>query len=164
MRDGFHVMALVLALAGCSRDPAQDPDAQQLARMNKEITVLSAEVKALSSRLDRLEKAPGRAALEALQGMPLPIEAGPGAPDDDQPPIILAVSDVYTLDGKVVAEAELAARLGEHAKAGKNARLVIQAAPDIPQARVVRAMDLARQSGLQHIALSLVPTPPAKTP
>lgn len=158
VRIGISVITIILSsLAlgpGCGGEPGV-PRAEHEALLQR--------VDALASRVATLEDElalrptpealwrdqPGRAAaLEVIAAPPR---------SDDEPPPSLAVRITAAgveIDGKAIADEDLAAHLREIARAEPRTRLSLMSEPDASYHALVRTMDLAREAGLTDVAIS----------
>ena len=144
--------AIVTLASGCGDT---EPEAQQLARMNKELALLIERVDTLGKRVDELESAQSQPADQkggsAGSGQGSEQASGPA-----EKTIAIAASGAIVLDGKTVELSGLADALLEGA-AGKPAseliHVVIAAEPGTPHAKVVEIIDLIRASGITRIAI-----------
>ena len=79
--------------------------------------------------------------------------------------VVLTRDNLLLLDGKPSDEKALIAQLSARVKANPQASLTIKGDEGIAYARVVRVMDLARQSGLQSVDLGTrQPSTPVSQP
>ena len=148
---------LVCALSGACHSSQSDPDAQQLARINKELALLTEQMGALSRRVERLESPDAHGTpLRAADG-----EAASAAPEAEAAgtkPVEMTVeinaAGALSLDGKPVAPAELRRALRISAQGQAPIALSVRAHVDAPPRAVARVVDLARQSGVTSIAIA----------
>ena len=84
-----------------------------------------------------------------------------GAPETNKDLTIVVASDnnLY-LDGKQVSDADVQAHLKAVAAKDKESRILVKGDRNVPYARIMDVMDMARQAGLTHITL---PTDPKRT-
>lgn len=82
--------------------------------------------------------------------------AAPPRGDSELPPSLsvrITATNVE-IDGKVVADEDLAARFREIARAEPRTRLTLMSEPDASYHELVRTMDLAREAGLTDVAIT----------
>lgn len=153
----FAVVAISVTVAlswGCSSHE-NDPDEQQLARINKELALLDEQVAALTRRLDKLDQ-PGQAAHDVPadprnEGAAAATVASPGVAADHT--IVIEASGSLSWNGKAIDSAALGRALRDQATSDPNVALTIRATPATPHGKLVEIIDLARQSGMRRIAL-----------
>lgn len=143
---------LVFPVVGCSGS-GNDPDAQQLARINKELALLNEQMSALTGRVEQLERRE-RDARSAAQHAPTSPGAGAKTlePKADAAIVSVAASGAISIDGAPVEMDRLADALRPQ-DGGKARSLTIRIAPEAPHATVVAIMDLAKQQGIDAIAV-----------
>lgn len=59
-----------------------------------------------------------------------------------------------SVDGKILTQEDAVKRFREAGRQQPPPRLVMLAEPDVPHARMVEVMDLAKEAGLTHISMS----------
>lgn len=151
------MIAITLLVPGCGGEPGV-PRAEHEALLQR-VDAMASRIEALEGELakrptpeelgrDPPGREPGRAA--ALEGLA-------ASPSREGEPPSLSVRVTATgveIDGKVVADADLAARFREVAAAAPGTRLNLMSEPDATHAQLVRTMDLAREAGLTEVAIS----------
>ncbi|MBC8103120.1 MAG: biopolymer transporter ExbD [Cytophagales bacterium] len=85
-----------------------------------------------------------------------------GAPETNRDLVVLVAKDGrFFVDSKIQSDETLRIRMTSLATRNKQARVLLKGDRDVPYGRVMRAMDLARLSGLTRVVLPTDPTPPA---
>jgi biopolymer transport protein ExbD len=137
----------VLGLGGCGRDVDPELMAGQVARMNRDVALLTERV----SALEQQRGAVAPAGDQVIAPAPTDVPRVPEAPLPDA--LTVHIDDAVRIDGAVLTGDALAARLADHAGKGPGARLQIHIAASTPQTQLAQVLDLARQSGIREIAL-----------
>jgi biopolymer transport protein ExbD len=133
-------------LGGCGRDVDPELMAGEVARMNRDLALLT-------ERVNALEQQRGAPAAANGQLAPAPTDV-PRVPEAPRPEaLIVHLDDAVRVDGAVLAGDALAARLADHAGKGPGARLEIRIAASTPQTQLAQVLDLARQSGIREVAI-----------
>ncbi|MCA9711647.1 MAG: hypothetical protein KDK70_37775 [Myxococcales bacterium] len=115
---------------------------------------------AMDRRLDALEQARDRAEAEPSEADPLrPVpRIAPLLPDDAPPVAATLRVELHPLglriEGEDVTHAQARARFERTAAEQPETRLVVLAEPGVPHRAVVELLDLAREAGLEQIAMS----------
>ena len=92
---------------------------------------------------------------EGPGGFPPRLPPGPPPPDSASPSLQVHVRvSGLSVDGKVVTQDDAEKLFREAARKNPATRLAMLSEPDVPHARVVEVMDLARDAGLSSIAIS----------
>lgn len=133
-----------LALGGCGRDVDPELVAGQVARMNRDLALLT-------ERVNALEQQRGAATGQVIAPAPTDVPRVPEAPLPDA--LVVQVDDAVRIEGAVLAGDALAARLADHAGKGPGARLEIHIAASTPQTQLAQVLDLARQSGIHEVTV-----------
>ena len=139
-------------VGGCNS--SSDPDAQQLARINKELAITSEKLDALAKRVDRLEKA-------ATSPSAVASGESDAEPDDESSApmtktIVVRGSGAIDLDGEAIDLAQLGSVLRQAVSAAddpQRIQVVIRAEPSASHARVVEIVDQIRKSGIDKVAI-----------
>lgn len=136
-----------LGLGGCGRDVDPELMAGQVARMNRDLALLTERVNALEQQRGAVTPAGG----QLIAPAPTDVPRVPEAPLPDA--LTVAVDDAVRIDGAVLTGDALAARLADHAGKGPGARLQIRIAASTPQTQLAQVLDLARQSGIREVTV-----------
>lgn len=148
------MIAITLLVPGCGGEPGvpraeHDALLQRVDAMASRIEALEGEIAKRPTPEELWRDSPGRAAaLEVIAAPPR---------SDSEPPPSLSVRITATnieIDGKVVADEDLAARFREIARAEPRTRLTLMSEPDASYHALVRTMDLAREAGLTDVAIT----------
>ena len=84
-----------------------------------------------------------------------------GVPESNRDLVVLVAQDGrFFIDNKLQTDQSLQSRMASLATRNKEARVLLKGDRNVPYGRVMRAMDLARQSGLTRVVLPTDPTPP----
>ena len=75
--------------------------------------------------------------------------------------VVITKEGRFFVDSKAVSDAALQSRMATLALRNKEARVLLKGDRSVPYGRVMRAMDLARQSGLTRVVLPTDPMPSA---
>lgn len=141
-------------LGACSRDTDPELMAGQVARMNRDLALLTERV----SALEQQRGAPAASGQDVDQGLgqglapaPTDVPRVPEAPLPDA--LTVHIDDAVRVDGAVLAGDALAARLADHAGKGPGARLELRIAASTPQTQIAQVLDLARQSGIREVSI-----------
>ncbi|MEM9488213.1 MAG: biopolymer transporter ExbD [Myxococcota bacterium] len=123
-----------------------DPDEQQLARMNRELALLTERIDALDRRVADFERQDSRATGDQTGEA---TDDGKRADQAQASPLVVAVGrdGGFAIAGTPVDETQLAQRLAAHRTAGSEAALHIQASEQAPSQAVITLIDLARAAG-----------------
>lgn len=143
------ILVLALCLLGCSSDVDPELMAGQVARVNRDLALLTERVDALEKQLggpppNGAPPAPASAAT----GVPAPSATLPDALE-----IHVGDEDGVRIHGETLAGEALAARLADHAGKGPGARVAIHIAASTPPARLAEVIELARKSGIREISV-----------
>jgi biopolymer transport protein ExbD len=136
-------------LGGCGRDVDPELMAGQVARMNRDMALLTERVNALEQQRGAPAAAGGPS--HVLAPAPTDVASVPEVPRPDA--LTVRIDDAVRVDGTVLAGDALAARLADHAGKGPGARLEIRIAASTPQNQLAQVLDLARQSGIREVAI-----------
>jgi biopolymer transport protein ExbD len=136
-----------LGLGGCGRDVDPELMAGQVARMNRDLALLTERVNALEQQRGVVTPAGDQVIVPA----PTDVPRVPEAPLPDA--LTVHVDDAVRIDGAVLTGDALAARLADHAGKGPGARLQIRIAASTPQTQLAQVLDLARQSGIREVSV-----------
>lgn len=141
-------------LGACGRDVDPELMAGQVARMNRDLALLTERVSALEQQRGA-QAASGQDVDQGLgQGLAPPPTDVPRVPEAPLPDALTVhIDDAVRVDGAVLAGDALAARLADHAGKGPGARLEIRIAASTPQTQLAQVLDLARQSGIREVAI-----------
>jgi biopolymer transport protein ExbD len=137
-------------LGACGRDVDPELMAGQVARMNRDLALLTERVSALEQQAGA-PAASGQGLGQGLAPAPTDVPRVPEAPLPDA--LTVHIDDAVRVDGAVLAGDALAARLADHAGKGPGARLEIRIAASTPQTQLAQVLDLARQSGIREVAI-----------
>jgi biopolymer transport protein ExbD len=153
-------LILALCLFGCGSDTDSELMAGQVARVNRDLALLTERVDAVEKRLGAQAPAPvpaGDNAPPAPGSTPASTPPGTAALPSTTLPDALEVrieeGGTVHVDGVALAGQALAARLADHAGKGPGARIAIHIAASTPPAQLAQAIDLARQSGIREISV-----------
>jgi hypothetical protein len=131
--------------SGCGGDVDAELMAGQVARVNRDLALLT-------ERVHALEKQRGPQPPPAVTP-PAPGSA-PAAPSASLPGALeVRIDGSVHIDGKELAGPALAARLADHAGKGPGARVAVHIAASTPPARLAEVLELARQSGIREISV-----------
>ncbi len=161
------VLGILLLLPACQGERDTTPEDQQLARINRELAALQVSVGAMPTRLKRLEGNAGT----PIPAIPASPHGPPNATSTSAPSnsdsrvgssvatnpnaLNIDVSHEYQIDGKVMSETQLLAALKAYAARTSPAQALISAQSGSTHEMIVRAIDLAKQSGIEHFALDI---------
>lgn len=149
-------MILALCLLGCSSDVDSELMAGQVARVNRDLALLTERVDAVEKQLGAQPAAPDHAP-PAPTGMATGVPSVPPASLPDALQVRIEEGGAVQVDGKALAGPALAARLADHAGKGPSARVAIHIAASTPPAQLAELLTevivLARQSGIPEISV-----------
>lgn len=140
-----------LGLGGCGRDVDPELMAGQVARMNRDLALLTERVNALEQQRGAVTPAGGQPNGQVIAPAPTDVPRVPEAPLPDA--LTVHIDDAVRIDGAVLTGDVLAARLADHAGKGPGARLQIRIAASTPQTQLAQVLDLARQSGIREVTV-----------
>ena len=155
-------LILALFFLGCGSDTDSELMAGQVARVNRDLALLTERVDAVEKRLGAQAPAPvptGDSAPPAPGSTPASTPASTGTatlPSTTLPDALevrIEEGGAVRVDGVALAGQPLAARLADHAGKGPGARIAIHIAASTPPAQLGQVIDLARQSGIREIAV-----------
>lgn len=141
-------MILALCLLGCSSDVDSELMAGQVARVNRDLALLTERVDAVEKQLGAQPAAPDHA-----PPAPTNVPAVPSGSLPDALQVRIEEGGAVHVDGKALAGQALAARLADHAGKGPGARIAIHIAASTPPAQLAELVELARQSGIREISV-----------
>jgi hypothetical protein len=138
---------LALCFFGCGSDVDSELMAGQVARVNRDLALLT-------ERVDALEKQLGAPPPPThVPPAPTNVPAVPSASLPDALEVRIDDGGAVRIAGETLAGQALAARLADHAGKGPGARVEIHIAASTPPAQVTEVLDLARQSGIREISV-----------
>jgi biopolymer transport protein ExbD len=154
------LLILALSLLGCGKDVDPELMAGQVARVNRDLALLTERVDAVEKRLgaeppalpastDVAPPAPG--------STPPSVPALPSASLPDSLELRIEEGGAVRIDDQALTGQPLAARLANHAGKGPGARVTIHFAASTPPAQLAELIDLARQSGIREISVTEIP-------
>jgi hypothetical protein len=149
-------LILALFFLGCGSDTDSELMAGQVARVNRDLALLTERVDAVEKRLGAQAPAPSPDAPPApgsTTTTPASTTALPSATLPDTLEVRIAEGGAVRIDGVALAGQPLAARLADHAGKGPGARVAIHIAASTPPAQLAQVIDLARQSGIREISV-----------
>ncbi len=115
----------------------------------------------MEQRLDVLEDAASKDPSPQRVASEVAIPVPPRLPTTAQDPAVATSLHVHVradgiaLDGKDLTMEQAEDRFAAVAKARPETRLVVLAEPEVPYARMIEVLDLAREAGLEDIAMSV---------
>ena len=85
-----------------------------------------------------------------------------GTPETNKDLVVVITKEGrFFVDNKATSDATLQSRMANLAMRNKQARVLLKGDSSVPYGRVMRAMDIARQSGLTRVVLPTDPMPSA---
>ncbi|MEX1364500.1 MAG: biopolymer transporter ExbD [Nannocystaceae bacterium] len=145
-------LAVVLAM-GCSEPAA--PRESEVDALLQRLDAMSTRLAALEEALEQTERPP--AAVPTLDTTDEAI-AMPDTIERAEPPVprirIDVAADGLSIDGQSFTREQAALHLEQVARDAPQTELALLAGPEVPYEDVVAIMDLARQAGLERIAIS----------
>ena len=156
-------LILALFFLGCGSDTDSELMAGQVARVNRDLALLTERVDAVEKRLGTqapapvpdadAPPAPGSAPASAPASTTTGAATLPSTTLPDALEVRIEEGGAVRVDGVALAGQPLAARLADHAGKGPGARIAIHIAASTPPAQLGQVIDLARQSGIREIAV-----------
>jgi biopolymer transport protein ExbD len=155
-------LLLALCLLGCGSDTDAELMAGQVARVNRDLALLTERVDAVEKRLGAqapalagadTPPAPGSAPASTPASATTAAAALPSATLPDTLEVRIEEGGTVRIDSVPLAGQPLAARLADHAGKGPGARIAIHIAASTPPAQLAQVIDLARQSGIREISV-----------
>jgi len=155
-RASVPVLALALVLVGCKNEPSPV--------VLEKIDAVDQRVRDLEDRVTRVEKE--RRDAEASEAPPFELEAPRAATGGrlETKASIAIAKDGIRLNGDLVGPAELSDRLAAVRQANPAVALIVRADADVPHAKVVEILDLARTIGIERFSVAAFAGEPEPEP
>lgn len=147
------LLMLALCFLGCGSDVDSELMAGQVARVNRDLALLTERVDAVEKRLGTQAPAPVSAGDNTPPAPGSSTAALPSAALPDALEVRIEEGGTVRVGGVALAGQALAARLADHAGKGPGARIAIHIAASTPPAQLAQVIDLARQSGIREISV-----------
>jgi hypothetical protein len=143
------LLVVMCAAGACHGDDREvTPEAQQLARINRELATLRESEESLHARVDRLENARAAAGVTRVDGAAAEV-------------LTIVVTDAalapyYLIDEQPVAEAQLELMIREYAARVAKPEVpevIVETGANVPYERVVHVIDVLHELGITRVAL-----------